>query len=109
MSRAERRAYKRMTKNQDPYALPASAAQRARLERQRSRRVSKPTDDGFRFMSGRFLAFGVGGALAAGLLAFSIAWPSMPFALYVGLAATAAWLGLAWLARTAQARAAAKR
>jgi hypothetical protein len=44
----------------------------------------------------------VGGALAAGLLAFSVAWPSgLPAALWVGLGGAAAWaaiiLGLRFL------------
>lgn len=104
MSRSERRAYKRMTKNQDPYALPVSAAQRARLQqRQRARRPSRATD-GFQFVTGRFLVWALGGAFVVGLGAFSIAWPNMPLALYVGLAAAAAWSGLAWLVRSAQAR-----
>ena len=39
MSRSERRAYRRLTKNQDPYAPPpATAAARARMERQRARK-----------------------------------------------------------------------
>lgn len=105
MSRAERRAYKRMTKNQDPYALPATA--RGRVERQRLGR-QRPKSE-FRFVTGRFLTVAVGGATAVGLLAFSVAWPNMPFALYMGLAVAAAWLALSWLVRKAQARAAASR
>lgn len=109
MSRAERRAYKRMIKNQDPYALPGASATRARAERQRTRRPSKPAGD-FTFVSRRFLVWAIGGGVAAGLIAFSIAWPNgMPFSLYIGLAATAAWLVLCWLVRAAQARAAAAR
>ncbi len=107
MSRAERRAYKRMTKNQDPYQLPA-AAQRGRPPRQR-RRPARAEGE-FRMLSGRFLALGLGGAAVAGLLGLSLAWPSgMPFAGYVGLAVAAGWLALAWVVRLAQRRMAANR
>ncbi len=104
MSRAERRAYKRLTKNQDPYSLPP-AAQRGRGTR--PRRERRPGESGdFQFVTGRFLALAVGGAAMAGLLALSMTWPDMPFSLYVGLAVAAAWLLLAWVARLAQRRAA---
>lgn len=112
MSRAERRAYKRMTKNVDPYAVPGnSAATRSRVERARARReVRRPpaTDD--RFISGRFPIWGIAGTLVAGLIAFSVAWPSgMPFALFVGLAGAAAWGALAVGLRVLQRRSAARR
>ena len=110
MSREERRAYKRMTRNQDPYALPASAAQRVKSQRQRSRRPSRDPAGEFTFLTRRFLVWALGGGAAVFLIAFSLAWPSgMPFALYVGLAAGAAWVALAWLFRAVQARAAARR
>jgi hypothetical protein len=52
----------------------------------------------------------LGGALLAALVGFSVAWPSgMPGALYVGLAAAAAWGILAFGLRLAQGRAAANR
>ena len=103
MSRAERRAYKRMTKNQDPYALPA-AAQRGRGARPRPRRPQRP-DIEFRFVTPRFLAWAVGGAAIAGLLGLSLAWPNgMPTAGYVGLIVAVAWLGLAVVVRLAQRR-----
>jgi Flp pilus assembly protein TadB len=108
MSRAERRAYKRLTKNQDPYALPA-AAQRGRGGRPRQRRPQRPSGE-FQFVTGRFLAWALGGAAVAGLLGLSVAWPNgMPLAAYVGLAVAVAWLGLAWVVRTAQRRAASQR
>lgn len=99
-----------MTKNQDPYSLPAGAQQRLKAQQtQRARRVPRRSTE-FAFWARRFLTWMVGGALVAGLLAFSITWPSgMPFALYVGGAAAAAWLLLAWLVRTVQARAASSR
>jgi hypothetical protein len=90
MSRAERRAYKRLTKSQDPYAPPGGAAARARVQRQRTRRP-QPTGP-FQFVTGRFLVWALSGAVAAGLAAFSMAWPGgMPMAAYAGLAAAAAW------------------
>src|SRR3989304_1588862 len=39
MSREERRAYQRMSKKQDPYALPGNPAVRARQEKLRARRA----------------------------------------------------------------------
>jgi hypothetical protein len=92
MSREERRAYKRMTKNQDPYALPSRATGgAAAMERRRARRT--PASAGpFAFVSGRFLTWAIGGAVVAGLLGFSLAWPSMPLAAYAGLAAAAGWV-----------------
>jgi hypothetical protein len=106
MSREERRAYKRLTKNQDPYQLPA-AAQRGRPPRQR-RRASRGSGE-FRMVTGRFLAWALGGAAVAGLLGLSLAWPNgMPFAGYVGLGVAAGWLLLSWLVRLAQRRMAAR-
>ncbi|MBA3687828.1 MAG: hypothetical protein H0W81_03175 [Chloroflexi bacterium] len=99
MSREERRAYQRMTKKQDPYALPATGAARARqqqLERrkaQRSASVTAPPGA----ISRRFLAWAVGGAAVSGLVAFSLAWPSgMPFAAYVGAGVAVAWVAVAF-------------
>jgi len=108
MSRAERRAYKRMTKNQDPMAPPAgSRAARSRVEKQRARRtVRRPSPAEQGFVAGRFWLWGVGGAAVAGLLGFSVAWPSMPLAAYAGLLAAAGWAGLAVGFRYLQRRAA---
>lgn len=108
MSREERRAYQRMTKKQDPYALPASGPARARAERQqrlRARRAaSAPSRPGA--ISRRFWAWALGGGATVGLMAFSIAWPSgMPFAGYVGLGAWAAWIAAAFGVRALVARA----
>ncbi|HET6746170.1 MAG TPA: hypothetical protein VFH90_10040 [Candidatus Limnocylindria bacterium] len=88
MSREERRAYKRMTKNQDPYAGAArpGAAGAGR------RRVRRPAPSGpFTFVTGRFLAWLVGGGAVAGLLGFSVAWPSMPMAVWAGVGAAVVW------------------
>jgi hypothetical protein len=110
MSRAERRAYKRMMKNQDPYALPAraSAARNARSTRVRARRQRESGE--FVFLSPRFLAWAVGGTLIAALLGLSVAWPNgMPTSLYAGLAAAAAWVVLAFGVRFMQRSTAARR
>jgi len=109
MSRAERRAYQRMNKNRDPYAMPVAPAQRARIERVRARR-EQSRGAAFVFATRRFLVLAFGGALLAGLVGFSIAWPNgMPLALYLGVAAAAAWGALAFGLRLAQGRAAANR
>jgi hypothetical protein len=109
MSRAERRAYQRMNKNRDPYAMPVAPAQKARIERVRARREQR-RGEAFVFASRRFLLLGLGGALLTFLIGFSVAWPSgMPFALYVGLAAGAFWGALTLTVRLAQRRAAATR
>jgi hypothetical protein len=88
MSREERRAYRRMTKNQDPYALPARAGGTGAVAARRARR--KPPGP-FTFVTGRFLAWAIGGAAVAALVGFSVVWPSMPLAAYVAVAAAAAW------------------
>jgi hypothetical protein len=110
MSRAERRAYQRMNKNRDPYALPVAPAQKARIERVRARREQKRGGGGTAsaFVTRRFLAWAVGGGLLAGLIGFSVAWPNgMPMALYVGLGVAIVWGILATGLRLAQRRAAA--
>ncbi len=93
MSRAERRQYERMTKGQDRSGLPpVPPGARARIERKRARRAPQPvTGMG---LSLRFWIRSLAIALALGLVAFSLAWPSgMPFALYVGLGLTVLSLG----------------
>ena len=100
MSREERRAYQRMAKKQDPYALPTSGpAARARqqqLERRKARRAATATTPPGA-ISRRFLAWAVGGAAVTGLLAFSLAWPSgMPFAAYVGAGVAIGWAAVAF-------------
>jgi hypothetical protein len=96
MSREERRAYRRMTRNQDPYAPPPmSAAARARAEaQQRARRPSpQPGATGGGLLSGRLAWWLVGGALVAFLLGLSLAWPSGPsVALLAGAGAGIGWI-----------------
>jgi hypothetical protein len=99
MSREERRAYQRMTRKQDPYALPTSGPARARQERQerlKARRAAAANATPGA-ISRRFLAWALGGGAAVGLIAFSLAWPSgMPFAGYVGGGVAAAWVAAAF-------------
>ncbi len=109
MSRAERRAYQRMTKNQDPYAPPPVAgAAKVRMERQRARRVAaQQTSDPGRLLGGRALWWVFGGAAAAFLLGLSLAWSNGPqLALLIGAAAGIGWLaitlGFAWWRRRAR-------
>src|SRR5439155_317610 len=82
MSRSERRAYRRLTKNQDPYAPPAAtAAARARMERQRTRRSPAARGGGSTsLLGGRtgWVVFGGGAAvflldLAKGIAAVLLA------------------------------------
>jgi hypothetical protein len=110
MSREERRAYQRMAKKQDPYALPVNPAARARMEKAAQRRArtgpSRAAAPAVGGLSRRFLGWAFGGGAVVGLIAFSLAWPSgMPFAGYVGAGALAAWVGLAFAARALAGRA----
>jgi hypothetical protein len=110
MSRAERRAYKRMMKNSDPYALPPQAGARARAaaaKAQRARRERPSTPHGrASFWSRRMLTWTLVGALLVGLLAFSLTWDNgMPASLYAGLTGAAAWVALAVTFRAVQRRA----
>jgi hypothetical protein len=111
MSREERRAYQRMNKKQDPYALPASGAARARIQRQERikarRAATSTTPQGG--LSRRFLIWTFGGAVGVGLIAFSLAWPKMPLAAYVGLGVAAAWLLAAFALRAFAGRTAPRR
>jgi hypothetical protein len=112
MSREERRAYQRMTKKQDPYALPASGPARARQQRQeriKARRASTSTTPPGA-LSRRFLLWALGGGVGIGLISFSLAWPNgMPFAGYVGLGVAAIWVVGAFGLRALAGRAAARR
>jgi hypothetical protein len=100
MSREERRAYQRMAKKQDPYALPSSGPARARqqqLERRKARRAAAAASAPPGAISRRFLAWALGGGAAAGLIGFSLAWPTgMPFAAYVGAGVALGWAAVAF-------------
>ena len=111
MSREERRAYERMNKGRDPFAPPVSPQARQRMERQKQRRATRRgSAANASGGSSRFGLWAGGGAVAAGLIAFSLAWPQgMPNALYIGLAAALAWVvllfgGRALVARSARSR-----
>ena len=95
MSREERRAYKRMMKNYDPYAPPVSSAQKARIDRVQARRAARQTTGEFQLFTGRFLLWTLVGAAVAGLLAFSLVWPTTPLAFFTGLAGAAVWVAAA--------------
>jgi anti-sigma factor RsiW len=109
MSREERRAYQRMAKKQDPYALPTSGPARARqqqLERRKARRAATASAPPGA-ISRRFLAWALGGGAGAGLIAFSLAWPSgMPFAAYVGVGVALGWVVVAFGVRALTGRSA---
>jgi hypothetical protein len=95
MSREERRNYERMMRNVERGpALPPSA--RARADRNAARRAQRqgpqpPSPGGF---TRRFVIMAVLAALAVGYAAFSVTWPTMPLAAYVGVAAGIVALGL---------------
>jgi len=87
MSREERRQYQRMMKNMERGpALPPAA--RARAQRIAGRRAARAQQRSHAFTTGYWVRT-VLLAAAAGFLGFSLQWPSMPFALYVGLAVAA--------------------
>ena len=93
MSREERRNYERMMKNMERGpALPPAARQRA--ERKAARRSQRNADARPGAFSSRFWIRTVLIAVAIGFLAFSLQWPNMPFAAYVGLAVGALALAL---------------
>ncbi len=108
MSREERRAYQRMTKKQDPYALPATGAARARIQRQEKLKARRAAGAAASRggLSRRFLYWTFGGAAGVGLIAFSLAWPHMPLAAYVGLGVGVAWIAAGFGLRALAGRAA---
>jgi hypothetical protein len=106
MSRAERRAYQRMTKNQDPRALPVNPAQKARAERIAQRRAAARSVAS----AGGGRAYWTRAAIVAAIIAvigFSLAWPNgLAVAAAVGIAALLVVLLLAFVLRSALGRAA---
>ncbi len=97
MSREERRAYQRLNKKQDPYALPSNPAARARQEKIRARRAARPPARTRMGLTPRAMAWIFGGGAGVGLIAFSVSWPNgATMAAYVGLAAAAVWIALAF-------------
>jgi hypothetical protein len=106
MSRAERRQYQKLMKGADRApSLPPAA--RVRAERLRARRQERSEGRTYDF-TGRFWMVTGGLAVVAGLIGFSVQWPAMPFALYVGIAAAAVALALQVGLRLLQRRAAAR-
>ena len=94
MSREERRAYERMMKNQERGpALPPAA--KARAERNAARRAARrgPAAPAGEF-STRFWVRTILIAAAIGFVGFSLQWPNMPFAAYVGLGVAVVALAL---------------
>jgi hypothetical protein len=88
MSREERRNYERMMRNMErgPALPPAAKARAERIAARRAARgVVSPTFE----LTPRFLIVASIIALAIGFVGFSVQWPNMPFALYVGLAVAA--------------------
>jgi Flp pilus assembly protein TadB len=86
MSREERRNYERMMRNAERGpSLPPAA--KARAERNAARRAARQPKQGgtARTFTARFLIMSTVIAVAVGYLAFSIVWPTMPFALYIGV------------------------
>ena len=105
MSREERRNYERMMRNVERGpALPPGA--KARAERNAARRAQRqgaqPASPAG--LTRRFAAFAVLAALAAGYVGFSLTWPNMPFAAYVGVAVGILALALAFGLRLLQRR-----
>ena len=88
MSREERRNYERMMRNMErgPQLPPAA---KARAERNAQRRAARGSTRPTFAFTRRFLIVSGLIAVAAGFAAFSLQWPNMPFALYIGLAVTA--------------------
>lgn len=67
--------------------LPPAA--KARAERNAQRRAARATVPPTFAFTPRFLIVSTLIAVAVGFAAFSLQWPNLPFALYVGLIATA--------------------
>jgi len=108
MSREERRQYERMMKNMERgAALPPAA--RARAERNAARRDARRSKaEPATLFDTRFWVRTSLIAAAIGFFLFSLQWPNMPFALYVGVIAAATALasqvGIRLLRRRAAAR-----
>ena len=105
MSREERRNYERMMRNVERGpALPPAA--KARADRNAARRAQRqaPGPASPAGVTRRFVIMAILVALAVGYAAFSITWPNMPFAAYVGVAVGILTLALAFGIRLLQRR-----
>lgn len=86
MSREERRNYERMMRNAERGpSLPPAA--KARAERNAARRAARQQPKPAGAFTRRFVLVATLITLAVGYAAFSVQWPNMPFAAYVGVAA----------------------
>lgn len=86
MSREERRNYERMMRNMERGpSLPPAA--KARAERNAARRAARQAPKPAGLYTRRFVLVATLIAFAVGYAAFSVQWPNMPFAAYVGVAA----------------------
>jgi hypothetical protein len=105
MSREERRNYERMMRNVERGpSLPPAA--RTRAERNAARRAQRqePRPASPAGFTRRFLVIAILTALAVGYTAFSLTWPNMPFAAYVGVAVGALTFAAAFGVRLLQRR-----
>jgi hypothetical protein len=107
MSREERRNYERMMRNMErgPQLPPAARARAERNAQRRAAKASAPPNFSF---TRRFVIVSALIAVAAGFLAFSLQWPNMPFALYLGLGVTALVLAAQFGLRRLRGRMAAR-
>jgi hypothetical protein len=106
MSREERRAYQRQMKGMERGATLPPAA-RARAERNAARRAArKGAAQPAGTFTTRFWIRTAVIAAAIGFVAFSLQWPNLPFAFYVGLAVAVVALALQVGFRLLQRRAA---
>jgi protein-S-isoprenylcysteine O-methyltransferase Ste14 len=94
MSREERRQYQRMMRNAERGpALPPAA--RARAERNAARRARRKQEEAASgTFTRRWLIRTLIFAFLVGFIAFSLQWPEMPRALYVGTAVGLVVVGL---------------
>ena len=86
MSREERRQYERMMRNMErgPALPPAAKARAERNAARRARRRPQVPDVPGAF-SRRWLIRTLIVAFVLGFIGFSLQWPEMPWALYVGI------------------------
>jgi hypothetical protein len=93
MSREERRQYQRMMRNAERGpSLPPAA--RARAERNAARRAQRKQAEAKGAFTRGWLIRTLLIAFLAGFLAFSLQWPEMPRAAYVGTAVGLVVIGL---------------
>lgn len=94
MSREERRQYERMMRNSEkgPALPPAAKARAERNAARRARRARPGGESGG--LTRTYVIRAVVIATVLGLAAFSLQWPEMPWAMYVGLAVAAAALAV---------------